>query len=114
MKNVIVTTVIFSILSATAVFSHATEKMNMEQMQMPAKTSSAHSIVSAKGRVIAISKDKSKVTLKHEPIPVIEWPAMTMEFKVKSSKLLAKTQVGDKVSFTMVPIGKDYMVTSIK
>lgn len=83
-------------------------------MPMPEKATAAHEAIKGKGQVTAISEDKSKVTLKHEPIPAIQWPAMTMAFKVKNSAMLAKTKVGDKVNFTLAPDGKDYMITSIK
>ncbi len=111
MKNTILITLIFSVLSTTAIPSYATDKI---AMPMPEKSTVAHESMTGKGTVILISKDKSKVTLKHEPIAAIQWPAMTMEFKVKSSAVLAKTKVGDKVSFTLAPDGKNYMVTTIK
>lgn len=110
MKKVILATLVFSVLSAAALSSYAAEKMDM---QMPAKTTAANKAIVGKGQVVLISKDKSKVTLNHEPMPAIQWPAMMMEFKVKNSAVLAKTKVGDKVSFTLAPDGKNYMVTSI-
>ena len=111
MKQVLLATLVLSVLSATTIISYAADKM---EMAMPTKATASYTAITGKGQVVLISKDKSKVTLKHEPIPAIQWPAMTMEFKVKSSAVLAKTKVGDKVSFTLAPDGKDYMITSIK
>ena len=111
MKKVLLATLVLSVLSATTIVSYAADKM---EMAMPTKATASNMAITGKGQVVLISKDKSKVTLKHEPIPAIQWPAMTMEFKVKSSPVLAKTKVGDKVSFTLAPDGKDYMVSSIK
>ena len=111
MKQVLLATLVLSVLSATTIVSYAADKM---EIAMPTKVTTSNMAITGKGQVVLISKDKSKVTLKHEPIPAIQWPAMTMEFKVKSSAVLAKTKVGDKVIFTLVPAGNDYMVTSIK
>lgn len=111
MKQVLLVTFVLSVLSATTIVSYAADKM---EMAMPTKATASYTAITGKGQVVLIRKDKSKVTLKHEPIPAIQWPAMTMEFKVKSSAVLAKTKVGDKVSFTLAPDGKDYMITSIK
>lgn len=111
MKNNMLTTLIFTLLTVATISNYAAEKMDIS---MSSKTSVANKIITGKGQVVLISKDKTKVTLRHEPIPAIRWPAMTMEFKVKSGALLAKTKVGDKVQFTLVPNGIDYIVTSIK
>lgn len=36
--------------------------------------------VQSRGVITAISTEKRKVTLKHEPIPELNWPSMTMAF----------------------------------
>ena len=90
MKQVLLATIVLSVLSATTTLSYATDKIDLP---MPAKTTVANEVITGKGQVVLISKDKSKVTFKHETIPAIQWPAMTMEFKVKSSAVLAKTKV---------------------
>ena len=113
MKSNVLNTLIFTLLSVTTISIYAAEKMDIP-MPMPPKTSVTNKVIIGKGQVVLISKDKTKVTLRHEPIPAIQWPAMTMEFKVKCGAISAKTKVGDKVQFTLVPDGKDYMVTSIK
>lgn len=111
MKKVMLVTLVLSVLSTAAISSYAMEKM---EMPMHAKATASSKLIKGKGQVVLISQDKKMVTLKHDPIAAIQWPAMTMAFKVKNSAVLAKTKVGDKVSFTLVPDGKDYMVTSIK
>ena len=54
------------------------------------------------------------VTLAHEPIKSLNWPAMTMGFKVKDKAMVDKIKPGDKVQFTLVQAGKDYVVTEIR
>src|SRR5690348_18370010 len=52
------------------------------------------------GVVKAVDTAKNTITLQHEAIAAIGWPAMTMPFKVASPELLKHVKVGDKVQFT--------------
>ena len=82
----------------------------MTGMQHDAKTADAKGT----GIVKAIDTVKNTITLQHEAITSIGWPAMTMAFKVTSPDLLEAAKVGDKVQFTVHPAGMDSKVTSIK
>lgn len=108
MKKAIVVAAVLSIFSITAIPGYA-----MDDTAMQAKATSQKNIV-GKGMVVSENKAAGEVTLKHEPIPAIGWGAMTMGFKVKHKMLLDKVKKGDKVEFTLVPEGKDYVITSIK
>jgi len=57
---------------------------------------------------------KGTVTLAHDPIKSLKWPAMTMSFLVKDKSTLAKLSAGGKVEFEFVQQGKDYIITSVK
>ena len=65
------------------------------------------------GVVKAIDTTKGTITLRHEAIAVIGWPAMTMPFKVASPDLLKHVKVGEKVKFTLHPAGMASTVTAI-
>jgi Cu(I)/Ag(I) efflux system protein CusF len=39
---------------------------------------------------------------------------MSMGFKVGDPKLLGKLKKGDKIQFTFVQSGRDYVITSVK
>ena len=54
-----------------------------------------------KGKVVDIDSKAGKVTLAHEPIPDLGWPAMTMGFQVKDAKQLADIKAGDTVEFDL-------------
>lgn len=108
MKKAILVAAALSIFSITAIPGYA-----MDDMAMKAKATSQKNIV-GKGTVVSENKSAGNVTLKHEPIPAIGWGAMTMNFKVKDKMLLDKVKKGDKVEFTLVPAGEDYVITSIK
>ena len=49
------------------------------------------------GRVEQISP--ASVTLSHQPVPAIGWPAMTMTFKLADPALAQGVKVGDRVAF---------------
>lgn len=83
---------------------------NMPGMHDEAKPAEAQGV----GVIKAIDSVKGTITLQHEAITAIGWPAMTMPFKVASPDLLKVAKVGDKVQFTLHPAGMDSTVTSIK
>ena len=65
------------------------------------------------GEITAIDPAGGKVTLKHEPIPGVGWPAMTMTFTATTTAPLAGLKVGDKVKFSVRIEGDKNMVTAI-
>jgi len=66
------------------------------------------------GVVRSVDAKKGTVSLAHDRIQSLNWPAMTMTFKVKDKALLEQVKPGAKVEFTFVQSGKDYIVTEIK
>ena len=68
----------------------------------------------AVGVVKKIDASNSKVTLAHEPVKSLDWPAMTMAFVVKDKDLLGKLSAGKKVEFDFQQQGKEYVITSVK
>lgn len=57
--------------------------------------------VQAAGVVKAVDAKTNTVTLAHEPIAALGWPAMTMSFKVASPSLLKGLKTGDRVLFDL-------------
>jgi Cu(I)/Ag(I) efflux system protein CusF len=82
----------------------------MTGMQHDAKPAEAQGV----GVVKSIDTAKGTITLQHEAIKAIGWPAMTMTFKVASPDLLKGVKVGDRVQFGLHPADMDSTVTSIK
>jgi Cu(I)/Ag(I) efflux system periplasmic protein CusF len=66
------------------------------------------------GIVKTIDSGSGVITIAHEPIKTLGWPAMTMSFKARDPKVLAQAKPGDHVQFTVVQSGKDYVITSMK
>jgi Cu(I)/Ag(I) efflux system protein CusF len=88
-------------------------KDDMKGMDMKSDkaSSQAHK---ATGTVTKVDPAKSTVTIAHGPVQSMKWPAMTMTFKAKDKAMLDKVKQGDKVEFSFVQSGKDYVVTDIK
>lgn len=80
----------------------------MGEMAMPAETKMA----SGSGTVTAIDAAAGRITLDHEPIAELEWPAMEMGFAINADKLDG-IAVGDAVTFDVQWDGKAGEVTSI-
>lgn len=68
----------------------------------------------ASGTVTRVDRAKSRVTIKHEAVPTLEWPAMTMTFAVKDKKLMEKLPQGKQVQFQFAQQGKDYVITGVQ
>ena len=82
---------------------------NMPGMQHTAKPTEAQAVGIIKG----IDLRQGTITLQHQAIPAIGWPAMTMPFHA-TPDVLKQAKVGDKVQFTLHPDGMNSMVTAIK
>ena len=105
---------VFAMVSATGAF--AQQKMDdMKGMDMSKKqsatTPSSHTTV---GTVKKVDAKAGTVTLDHEPVKSLNWPAMTMGFKVADKSLLDKLTEGKKVEVEFKQMGKDYVITSVK
>lgn len=68
----------------------------------------------ASGVVKKADAAKSTVTVAHGPVKDLNWPAMTMAFKVKNKALLDKLAVNRQVAFSFVQEGKDYVITAVQ
>ena len=63
------------------------------------------------GRIEAIKN--GAVTLSHEPVPALKWPAMTMDFKLAKPGLLRGFKKGDRVTFRFMQMKTGSTITSI-
>lgn len=93
--------------------AHA-QGMNMQNMPgMAGGKPAAATTASATGTVESVNASERKIKLNHEPIPAVNWPAMSMEFPTAASVDLTKVQPGAKVKFTMSGVNGNYTVDSI-
>ena len=115
MISITIRPALFALLLATTA-GFAQQKMDdMKGMDMGkepvAKTQSTHH---AKATVKNVDEKDGTVTLAHGPVGSLNWPAMTMKFKVKDKMLLKKLDTGRHVEVELVKEGKDYVVTAVK
>lgn len=66
------------------------------------------------GEVRRVSPAERKITLKHDPIPELELPAMTLVFQVVEVSVLKDVKPGDRVIFTADRVNGQYTVISIR
>jgi Cu(I)/Ag(I) efflux system membrane fusion protein len=70
---------------------------------VPAKTQAQHKAVGhqAQGILEAIHPDGT-LSITHDPIPALKWPAMTMDFALANPSLATNIKLGSKISFEIV------------
>lgn len=64
--------------------------------------------------VKAVDPANGKVTLAHDQVKTLNWPAMTMTFGVKDKSLLDKLAVGKNVDVEFTKQGSNYVVSAVK
>ena len=75
---------------------------DMSDMQVSKdKPMLAEKMPKSRGKVVDVDVKSGHVTLNHEPIAALGWPAMTMGFTVKDSKQLSNLKAGDEVTFDL-------------
>lgn len=84
-------------VSATGALAHGQDHSEHAGHAAPAAAGS----VEGTGVVKKIDAKTGSVTIAHDPIKALNWPAMTMPFKVADKVLLAKVKVGAKVRFDL-------------
>jgi Cu(I)/Ag(I) efflux system membrane fusion protein len=88
--------------------SEANLKGVLDRLQGPEQT------WAGTGQITAVDADKGLMEMAHDPIPAIDWPAMTMPFIVSDPKLLAGLKQGQKVGFDLARRGDGYVVVAIR
>lgn len=94
-------------LSAPYSFAMGKTDLAMNKAQQTKKAS-------GKGTVVSTDAGKGTVKLKHEPMPELGWPMMTMQFKVEDQASLKNLNKGERVEFVLEAVGDDYVIIHIK
>jgi Cu/Ag efflux protein CusF len=108
------TAFIATILAATSVVAqmHPGHTKGMDMSIKP--VAGAKQTHTATGTVKKSDPKAGKVTLQHGAVASLNWPAMTMAFKVKDKALWTKLEDGKKVEVEFAQEGADYVVTAVK
>lgn len=54
-----------------------------------------------KGEVQSVDASKGTISISHEAIPALKWPAMTMPIGVKDKALLSRVKPGQSIVFDL-------------
>jgi Cu(I)/Ag(I) efflux system protein CusF len=90
-----------------------TKGMEMDKGSM-SKGDKAQTTHKAVGVVRNVDPKAGTVTLAHEPVKTLNWPAMNMTFKVQDKAVLDKFAEGKKVEVEFQERGKDHVITGVK
>jgi Cu(I)/Ag(I) efflux system membrane fusion protein/cobalt-zinc-cadmium efflux system membrane fusion protein len=67
------------------------------------------------GTIEEIDAKANTLTIRHEPVASLKWPAMTMDFNVANTALLQGLKTGSKVNFEFVERGKgEWVITAVQ
>ena len=58
--------------------------------------------------------DHGMLTLEHDPIEALGWPAMTMDFTVAEGVDISQLKPGDRVRFTLKKVGDGWRISAIE
>lgn len=112
MKRLIIILAALALFPASNAFAQH-DGMDMSGMDMGGmsnKTAATEGV----GVVDSVDKAKGMVTISHEPIASLNWPAMTMDFTVEDKTLFNKLVAGKKVKFQFIKQGNRYVVKGVK
>jgi Cu/Ag efflux protein CusF len=81
---------------------------SMKDMPMPGASASDSSAGAAssgtqthmtKGTIQSVDREAGTIKIAHEAVPSLNWPAMTMDFKIQSPQALAGLEEGEQIEF---------------
>lgn len=98
------------LMGAAAAQAAETSGMKMDGMKM--EESAKAPVNRTRGVVKEFNTAKGTVTLSHDPVPALKWPAMTMAFKI-SPELAKGITVGQKVEFEFQAEGMNATISKI-
>lgn len=79
----------------------------------PAAPAAHNAPVSATGTVTAVDASAGTISINHESIAPINWPAMEMQFTAQDPAILQGIAVGDRVAFELKSAAEPQTIVSV-
>lgn len=83
-------------------------------MNMETSTPAVAGPITSTGTVTQVDAAAGTITINHEPIAAVSWPAMTMQFTAENPAMLQGIAVGDHVSFELKSASETSTVTMVQ
>lgn len=80
----------------------------------PASAAATAAAPEYRARGIVVQVEADSLTLQHEAVPALKWPAMTMPFKLAKPELARGLKKGQAVQFTFRQEGDEHIVTAVE
>ncbi|SQI36166.1 Cation efflux system protein CusF precursor [Leminorella richardii] len=112
MKNII-SIIVFTLFSSGAAFASDPHAGHGTMPQAEQAGQQSEQVISTQGEVKGIDADAKKLTVAHEPIPSLGWPAMTMRFTYEDPATVKDIKVGDKVKLDFIQRGPLSHIVSV-
>lgn len=103
--------------AATPASATATSMPKAMDMPMPKEapgTTDKNAVHHVAAVVKGVDAATGSVTLSHGPVATLNWPPMTMGFKVRDQALMDKLGKDKQVEVDFVQDGSDYVVTAVR
>ncbi|MGM9451977.1 efflux RND transporter periplasmic adaptor subunit [Legionella bozemanae] len=101
--------------------SESNLKAGLERLQTPNQqkknqksSASSNTSVEGVGIIKKINFTNHSLTIQHEAIPSLNWPAMEMSFSVAQDIVFDELKIGDAIEFDLEKKNTDFMITKIK
>jgi len=103
--------------SLQGVLARAAEPAASAAPAAPAASAAAHNppapAVEHRGRGVVVAIEGDMITLTHEAIPSLQWPAMTMPLKLVDRQLAQGLAKGQTIEFGLAKQGDGYVITRV-
>ncbi|GIK49851.1 MAG: hypothetical protein BroJett013_25480 [Alphaproteobacteria bacterium] len=90
-----------AVLLTAACTPPAGEQAQTAEQTQPAASAAQSGPVRAAGTVTAVDAAAGTISIDHEAIAAISWPAMEMQFTAEDPAILQGIAVGDRVAFDL-------------
>ena len=86
---------------------------DMDGMQKEKESKAAAQVHKGRGIVNKVDMEAGIINVSHEAIKSLQWPKMTMDFKVQDKSMLAGIKPGMKVDFELSKFADGYRISKI-